>query len=302
MILFYGEGRLGNQLFQYQALSRIARDQERIVAVGLEDLNQHFDLLGPKVLVATRFGLMLKRVVKYLLIPLLLRPLARTLRLLNYVYEAQGGAPEHHGYSGNLHCRKGLLRRLTFVDGGFYHNASLWASLFPLRSSTVNTDLRQAAKKYLDAACGVGVRPTFIHVRRKDYLGYTAYGVADLTLPVEFYRRGLLEIERLIGKRPLLFITDDSQWVREQFHDIPDKVIPAFDAALDFAIMTQCGSGVLSNSTFSLAAALMIEKPEAIVGPRFWFGFRVGQWLPPRIEIDHEKLLYLPVLPEQQSP
>jgi hypothetical protein len=302
MILFYGEGRLGNQLFQYQALSRIARDQERIVAVGLEDLKRHFDLLGPHVVALTRFGLNMKRVVKYLLIPLLLRPLARTLRLLNYAYEAQGGPPEHHGHSGNLQHRRGILRHLTFVDGGYYHNASLWTSIFPLGCSTVNTDLRQAARKYLDAVCGVGVRPTFIHVRRRDYLGYTAYGVGDVALPVEFYRRALLEIERLIGKRPLVFVTDDPQWVHEQFQDIPDKLIPTFDAALDFAIMTQSGSGVLSNSTFSLAAALMMEQPEVIVAPQFWFGFRVGQWLPPRIKIEHEKLLYLPVSPAQQAP
>jgi hypothetical protein len=300
MILFYGEGRFGNQLFQYQALSHIARGQERIIAAGLEDLEQHFELNGPKVAVLTRQGL-IKRAVKYLLLPFVLRPLAR-LGLLNYVHELQSGTPPHHGNSGRLCRRNGLLRHITFVDGGYYHNASLWSSLFPLRSSVVNPSLRKAARQYLDSVCGAGLRPTFIHIRRGDYLSYKAYGVSDLTLPLEFYQRALAELERLIGKRPLVFVTDDPQWVQERFREIPDKVIPAFDAPMDFAIMTECGSGILSNSTFSLAAALMMQKPELIVAPRFWFGFRVNRWLPPAIEVAHEKLLYLPVLQASSPP
>jgi hypothetical protein len=295
MILFYGEGRFGNQLFQYQALNRIAQPKERIIAVGLEDLEQHFELLGPKVIVLARLGL-IKRFIKYLLLPFVLRPLARTFRLLNYVHETQDGRPPQRGYSGTLCHRKGLISNITFVDGGYYHNASIWSSLFPLRSSFVNPALRHTARRYLDSVCGASVRPSFVHVRRGDYLGYKAYGVSDLVLPVEFYRRALAELERRIGKRPLIFVTDDPQWVRENFLEFPDKVIPAFDAPVDFAIMSECGSGVLSNSTFSLAAALMVENPELIIAPRFWFGFRVGRWLPPRIEVEHDRLLYLPVL------
>jgi hypothetical protein len=72
--------------------------------------------------------------------------------------------------------------------------------------------------------------------------------------------------------------------------------VASFSPALDFAIMTECGSGVLSNSSFSLAAAFMMTSPDLVIAPRYWFGFRVGQWFPPRIQAIHEKLLFLPVL------
>ncbi len=46
-ILFIGEGRLGNQIFQYAALSSIARPCARLTAIGLEDLEGLFDLMVP---------------------------------------------------------------------------------------------------------------------------------------------------------------------------------------------------------------------------------------------------------------
>lgn len=293
MIFFYGEGRFGNQVFQYQALRYLARGRERVLAVGLEDLERHFELSGPRVAVLTRLWLV-KRAIKYLLLPLVLRPLARTLRLVTYVHETQDGKAPHRGYSGTLDVRRGLLRRITFVDGGYYHNSCIWTSLFPLGSFAVRSFLQRKARGYLDSICGAAVRPAFIHIRRGDYLGYRAYGVSDLLLPTEFYRRAIDELRRRLGNIPLVFVTDDPQWVREHFADITEKHIPAFDAALDFAIMSECGSGVLSNSTFSLAAALMIRQPELLIAPQYWFGFRAGRWLPPRIHIPHEKVIYLP--------
>jgi hypothetical protein len=122
MILFYGEGRLGNQIFQYQALSQIAKPNEHIVSVGLEDLERSLELCGPKVTVLTRSGL-LKRIIKYILCPLLLRPLARTLRLFNYGCEPSHGLPPNDGPSGELSIRVGLMPAITFVEGGCYQNA-----------------------------------------------------------------------------------------------------------------------------------------------------------------------------------
>jgi hypothetical protein len=301
MILFYGEGRFGNQMFQYQALSRIASGGEKILAVGLEDLRDYLDLLGPRLAVVTRLAL-LKRAVKYLLLPLVLRPLVRTLRLANYVEEIKGGMPPHFGYSGKLRKRRGAIRRLTLVDGGYFHDASLWTSLFPLQMTAVNGRLQEKARDYLDSALGIGVRPAFVHVRRGDYSGYKAYGVNDLMLPVEYYRSALSELQRRVGRKPIVLLTDDPDWTRLQFPDIADALMPELGPELDFAVMTECSSGVLSNSTFSLAAALMIRDPELIIAPRFWFGFQAGQWLPPSIEIRHERFVYLSIPSASTNP
>jgi hypothetical protein len=297
MIFFYGEGRLGNQVFQYQALARIAKEGERVYAVGLEDVRRVLELRGPRVSVITA-SLTLKRIVKYVLNPLILRPLARTLRLFNYVYEPTEGAPPHDGPAGSLLIQKGVLQRLTFVDGGFYQDPALWEAVCPAQNLLVPPELRARARKYLEFECKGNRRPTFVHVRRGDYKTFHTHGLSDLALPREFYLRAIQELESRIGSTHLVFVTDDPTWVEEQFRKIGNKSIASFDAVMDFAVMTECGSAILSNSTFSLAAALLMNGPEIVIGPRFWFGFRVGQWVPSRVRVQHERFVYTPVLQE----
>jgi hypothetical protein len=294
MIFFYGEGRLGNQIFQYQALSQIARPGERIYAVGLEDLQRSLELGGPELVVLTRNHLF-KLIVKYGVNPLLLRPLARTLRLLGYGCETSYGVAPNDGASGELSMCAGLLSGLTFVDGGHYQNSSFWASLFPAPLFRIKAILRDAAKSYLDSVCGESLRPTFVHVRRGDYLTHADYGVDDLALPAAFYRTAITELVRRVGQTHLVFVTDDPEWVAENFRYVADKTIVSSDAEMDFAIMTECAGGILSNSTFSLAAALMLRNPDVVIAPKFWFGFRVGAWYPPKICYRHPKLIYLAV-------
>jgi Glycosyl transferase family 11 len=294
MILFYGEGRLGNQIFQYQALSQIAKPGERIICAGLEELARSFDLYGPKLIVLTRSGL-LKRIIKYAVNPLLLRPLARVLRLLNYAREKDAGAAPNSGASGELSMRAGLLDGITFVDGGYYQNSSFWASIFPAPLFRLKPAVRDEARNYLDSICGNRRRPYFVHVRRGDYLTHVGYGLSELSLPANFYHGAIRELARRVGDTHLVFVTDDPAWVEENFRSITQKSIVSFHAALDFAIMTQCCGGIVSNSTFSLAAALMLSDPDVVIAPRHWLGFRVGAWYPPKIGYQHSKLIYMPV-------
>jgi hypothetical protein len=59
--------------------------------------------------------------------------------------------------------------------------------------------------------------------------------------------------------------------------------------------MRACDAGVISNSTFSLAAALLMYRAEIIVGPRHWLGFRSAEWLPPGIEFSNARIRYIAV-------
>jgi hypothetical protein len=292
MILFYGEGRLGNQIFQYQAMCRIARPAETVVAVGLESLPDGFEMRGPRLRVVTRSGA-LKRLVKYVLIPCVLRPAARLLRLMNYVYESSSNSSGTAEPAGEMIVRPGLFSRVTFVDGGFYQDPSLWSTVFPTNSLVLNCSLRQAALRYLRDACPPSQSTTFVHVRRGDYLSYTSYGLRDLALPNEFYRSAIAEIRRRVGETHLIFVTDDADWVKNSFSDLADKTIVSADPSMDFAIMAQCDNGIVSNSTFALAAALMMTRPGVVIAPEYWLGFRVSRWYPPRIRCEHDRLLYL---------
>jgi hypothetical protein len=278
----------------------MAGPKEHLVSIGLEDLPDTMELGGARLVILTR-SLTIKRLVKYLAIPLLLRPFARLLRLINYATETRYGTPPNSGAGGEMSTRKGLIQAVTFVDGGHYQNPALWPTFCPARLLHINATLRRSARQFLDSLGEPAHRPAFIHVRRGDYLSHSDYGLKDFALPAEFYRRAILEYERRAGATHFLFVTDDPQWIEDNFADIAAKSTSSFDAAMDFAIMTECGGGILSNSTFSLAAALMMDHPTLLIGPQYWFGFRVARWLPPLIKANHEKIIYLPVLPDGRS-
>jgi hypothetical protein len=293
MIFFYGEGRLGNQVFQYQALRAIADRGEQIIAVGLESLPELFDIAGGRLKVLTR-SRALKRFVKYVLIPIILRPAARTLRLVNYLYEPlreYGGRAEP---SGELTLTRGLFRRLTFADGGHYQNPSLWPILFPGAALALKAPLREAARRLLrDLQAAAEI--SFVHVRRGDYVDYKPYGLSDLCLPASFYRAAIAELRRAVGETHLVFVTDDPRWVEQEFADITGKTILSNDAVTDFVVMTECRNGIISNSSFSLAAALIMPKPGLVIAPEYWYGFSVRKWYPPKIRCAHERLVYVGV-------
>jgi hypothetical protein len=196
--------------------------------------------------------------------------------------------------NGVLAMRAGWLRCLTFVDGGHYQNAAYWPSLFPAPLVKLDPVLQARARSYVDTICPAGWSAAFVHVRRTDYLTHSDYGLSDLALPVDYYLHALRELQARLARVHLIFVTDDPQWVEATFANIKDKTIASFDARMDFAIMTQCRCGVVANSTFSLAAALLMQHPELVIAPLYWYGFRVKTWYPPRIQFSDARLVYLP--------
>jgi Glycosyl transferase family 11 len=294
MIFFYGEGRLGNQVFQYQALCAIARPRETIFAAGLESLPELFEIGGPRLRILTR-NRFLKRLIKFLLIPFIVRPAVRSLRLANYVYEPLLEFAGRAQPGGEMSFRSGLLGRLTFVDGGHYQNPSLWHVLFPAAALALKAPVRDAARRLLSAIPSAAGGLSFVHVRRGDYLNYKVYGVDDVCLPAGFYRAAIAELRRRVGETHLVFITDDPGWVAQHLGDIRGQTILSSDASMDFAVMTECSNGIISNSTFSLAAAFIMANPGVVIAPQYWYGFSAGTWYPPKIRCEHAKLVYVGV-------
>jgi Glycosyl transferase family 11 len=298
MILFYGEGRLGNQVFQYIALTHLARalansQRETLLAVGLEEIAHVLALSGPPLRVLSK-NYWFKRAFKYLVAPFVLRPLSRYLRLFNYANESSVEGV-HAGLSGESRLRRGLFSKLTFVDGGYYQNGNLARATFPLTDVALQTSLHDAAITYLRSVTTPSSAAYFVHIRRGDYQNFASYGVNNLGLPTCYFRAGMATILASDPTARFVFVTDDPKWVADEFADIANKAIAAFNPALDFAVMTLCRGGVLSNSTFSLAAALLQNQPPIVVAPKYWFGFRVARWLPPRIRVDDPRVIYLEV-------
>ena len=131
-IFFVGEGRLGNQIFQYAAI-RAMIGTGPLWTSGLGALEQVFDLPpGFNRAFGTRF---VESVIRKLLVPMVIRPLFKQFRLGQYCFEpVERLANGATGMSGRAMRVSGLLES-TFVDGGYYQNLSDLLSRFACGSA-----------------------------------------------------------------------------------------------------------------------------------------------------------------------
>ena len=100
-----------------------------------------------------------------------------------------------------------------------------------------------------------------VHIRRTDYLEH-----AELNqLTPDYYCRAM---SALTG--PFTIFTDDPEWARYQFPDIP--VVPPGDASSDLRTMAAHRHHIIANSTFSWWAAFLARRPgQVVISPRDWF-------------------------------
>lgn len=114
-----------------------------------------------------------------------------------------------------------------------------------------------------------------VHVRRGDYL----------LLPEKFPVVTVEYIREAMGRfrnHKFFFFSDDIAWCREKF---PGHHYADGSAQDDFQQMLCCEHLIISNSSFSLMAALLNRNKEKIVyAPKVWFG-------PAKAHLDTKDLL-----------
>ena len=113
-----------------------------------------------------------------------------------------------------------------------------------------------------------------IHVRRTDY--FTQSEIHNL-LGIEYYFAALdLLIKE--DKNPIVYIfTDDIKWCKENmqhrysFRYISDEIINSSDL-VEFILLSKFRNIVISNSTFSMLAALLNQSDATqVIAPKAWF-------------------------------
>jgi len=106
-----------------------------------------------------------------------------------------------------------------------------------------------------------------IHVRQGDYLHSPDHIVVGIDFAISLLNRGLIS-----SHQPLLWISD-SPLFEEEIHRTLPKWESHFyingDAHISHALIRLESTAIISNSTFSLTAALLSQKP--FYSPNKWF-------------------------------
>jgi len=112
-----------------------------------------------------------------------------------------------------------------------------------------------------------------IHVRRGDFL----YDPINFpTQPKSFYLNALNTIGSKDKK--IVFCSDDIDWCKENFSDLPNVSFREFTTALsDIYFGANCESVIMSNSTFSFWMAYLSMRKRTIVFPLNWFNKDSGR-------------------------
>ena len=289
---FIGEGRLGNQIFQFVAI-RKRFGEGVLLTPNLRALEDVFKM--PANIRIVKISKAAEKILRRVICPAAVRPLFKWLRLGTYCHESKG--PRSNGSrdpSGNMAMRRGWLP-VAFVDGGYYQNLADFLAPEDFRCLAVREDVLAAAGAVVDKAMGGRPWPRVVmHVRRGDYLGYSAYGLSKLILPMAYFEQAARAARESLGiDAEILVVSDDPAWCRESLTALAPISVVSGPEAVDFALLTMFPVAILSNSTFSLAAACIGPHIERVIGPEFWFGHSVKRWYPPRIMAHDSRFVYV---------
>lgn len=115
-----------------------------------------------------------------------------------------------------------------------------------------------------------------IHIRRSDYLTESnkkIYGDTD----INYYKRAIKYISDRVENIKLFFFSDDMEWVKQTFSDLPFEkrfidINTGDDSYKDLVLMKNCKHNIIPNSTFAWWGAWLNRNPNKIViAPKIWF-------------------------------
>jgi len=115
------------------------------------------------------------------------------------------------------------------------------------------------------------------HVRRGDFVTVKE-SLLFLVCSPEYYKKSRATIDEKLGgkkRRPVCWITDDMEWVKDNIIEPGDVVLSNANPYIDFTSLTQFKHMILSNSSFSWWASWLNPnqyEDRIICCPNKWFG------------------------------
>ena len=259
MLLMISDGRLGNQLFQLNALEAARKNKEIAVLTGFREALPQ--LHKKRTCRLARFGLsdknlrILESVSEFLV----------RIRLVGAVTTSPGAT--------SFSRKHGVLPVFVFTERyfqgwEFINNANRIPEV--LEQLFATEEVSTATHELIDNTTS----PVFFHVRRGDYLDFPKG--SNSSLPVEWYL-GLMEEIRVTLDNPHFFVvSDEPDFCRHAFPPRSDlTVVDSGSAVADMALMARCEAGILSASSFSWWAARVASKSSdgPFYAPKDWLNW-----------------------------
>lgn len=269
MIAMVESGRLGNQIFQYAALRSVAKRRETLLLLGFDQLRSTFDGVDARFVTISTSPLRHLATLDY-------GRLGRVAAVLPGV----GMIDEDEV----AHARRETRAAWAVARPSWFQSAGVLQSR-ALASLSVKRPFVDRARAFLS---DVGMHPSstaFVHVRAGDYRTWPSPEHPAI-LSAEWYRSRIDEMRASRPELAVVAIGDEAAYTDEVISNVPDAVAYRADEASEFALMTICGAGILSASSFAYWGAYFAKRadPAALMlGPQYWAGHAQRRWYPPNI-------------------
>jgi hypothetical protein len=273
MIIFFGKGRLGNQLFQYAFLKSIKQENEIIFSDNFAELLKLFDIddriINLNCKIISKFN-------KTIFVPILKWLSARSI-----ISSYRINKKKVNGFrvSDDTYTFKRGLLPLTYVYPSYFQSEAFFGEDFGEKIQIKNNYIKRA-KKFIDQIPS-GCQIFFVHIRRTDYLDHLSLGIRGIELPFAYYKKQINHIKKRVNRPFFVFLGDDKKFIQDNFSYVNNKIISNNDMFTDFAIMTLCDGGILSNSTFCWWGAYFNNMDNNFfIAPKYWLGFKSKKEVP----------------------
>lgn len=269
------EGGLGNQMFQYSFASILAIKNNASVLLDLNFFDEREKKLGftPRNFELTVFNNSYVKASKSdLLLFEKMSFMNKAKRKLGLHYPKIYNEPSFDFQTDALSLKSPVYLKGCFQSyKNFVGYECFIGQLFSFPVDTldeINKDLLIQIKS---------VNTIAIHIRRGDYVSDKITAEYHGSCSLDYY----LEAIKLMSSKnkdfTLVFFSDDSHWVKEQFSDLPyAKIVvdcnEGKDSWKDMLLMSSCHHNIIANSSFSWWAAWLNVNPEkVIIAPKQWF-------------------------------
>lgn len=272
LILFNGTGRLGNQLFQLNGIDSITREirKRKFIILNMPSINECiYHSLNLKI-INIRIVIKIFDKLSYLL-DLLGR--LRIIGVIHCSYNSYNNEKIEHSYS----LKRGILP-FIWIPSFFFQKAELTTNTsFSIKETHINKALTFLT------SLPKGKNFVFVHIRKTDYITFDVLGIKGADLPLSYYRKSIKIFTHTLTNPFFIFLTDNPEYVSQNFQDISERTISNLDQCGDLALMSLCEYGILSNSSFSWWGAFFMKNRKKVIAPRYWLGFKSKIEYPSRI-------------------
>ncbi len=266
MVIFFGQGRFGNQVFQYAFVKNFLKKNEKLLVINFKEFLNLFETKDNIVNIDNKY---LQYIFRFIGIPFL--KFLSYIRLISFCRAEKENVNGVLAENGEYEYRRGLLH-ITYIFPGYFQSEKYFKRN-SMESVRIKREYLDKAKEFL-SKIPHNTQKIFIHVRRRDYKMHKCFGKVDITLPIYYYKSQIEWFNRNLKNPWFVFLSDDLDYVRENFKWVKNKTISTEDMNVDFSIMASSDGAIMSNGTYAWWGAYFMKDKTNIVAPKYWFGFK----------------------------